>query len=129
MSNLKTGSESENLSRIRDILFGEDLQGIEAKLEFFKKENSEINESLKREFEERIAKIEKTIGDKNIEDSIIEKTNRILEKISELEKNLNQSLDNLKKEQEAKSEALNTNKVNKEEIATLLMELAEKLKQ
>ncbi len=43
MADSKTGSESENLSRIKDILFGEDLQSIEQKLAFFKKENSQIN--------------------------------------------------------------------------------------
>lgn len=57
------GSESENLSRIKEILFGEDLQSIEQKLSIFKKENAEINNQLKTEIEEILNKIEFKIND------------------------------------------------------------------
>ncbi len=82
MADSKTGSESENLSRIRDILFGEDLQSIEQKLAFFKKENSEINSVLKNEIEDRFGKLEKSIEDKlglanNIQKECTESQNKI----------------------------------------------------
>lgn len=63
MSNTKTGSESENLSRIRDILFGEEIQSIEQQIAFFKKENTEKIEHLKKEMVDRLGGIEKSINE------------------------------------------------------------------
>jgi len=37
MAHSNPGSEGENLSRIKDILFGEDLQSIEQKLDVVKR--------------------------------------------------------------------------------------------
>lgn len=56
--------EEDNLSRIRDILFGEDLQGIEKQLSLFKEDSSKAFENLKDGFEDRFAKLEKLLLEK-----------------------------------------------------------------
>jgi len=167
MPNSKTGSEGENLSRIRDILFGEDLQSIESKLAITKKEYSEISDGLKKEFEERLNVIEKALEEKklhsdqslkkHIEDQsdtnkniqqeiqtvdtylkaeieklsgdLKDKTMEIHQKITNLEESLIETINNLKNDQEAKSEKIIANNVSKASMAELLIELAEKIKQ
>ncbi len=165
MADSKTGSESENLSRIKDILFGEDLQSIEQKLAFFKKENSEINSELKTEIENRFSSLEKSINDKlhlannfnqeclesqnktngetkkeisdlngkiqvekeKMEANLSQQNEKILLKITELEKSLSEVIKGLKNEQNVKLEELRINKLSKENVSKLLIEMAEKL--
>jgi len=53
------GNETENLSRIKEILFGEDLSSIEERFEKFKKENTEAFQEIKNDFAAKIEEFEK----------------------------------------------------------------------
>jgi len=79
-----TGKEGENLSRIRDILFGEDLEGIEQKLEVFKNENLALFEKLKQDLDVRLMKIEQLLEQKE------KKTDDTQKKTAEEQKTINQ---------------------------------------
>ena len=83
MTNSNKGTESENLSRIKDILFGEDLQSIEQKFELFKSENSLVQDKIKNEIVDRLAKIELSIETKSKE------VDKIQEKNIEIQKDIN----------------------------------------
>lgn len=107
MEHTNSRSEGENLSRIKDILFGEDLQSIEQKLNIVKDENSSAFEKLKTELENRFKKIELLLQEKFGEiDNVQEKSIEIQKNIDELIKN----------------------KINKDAMADILIELAKKLK-
>ncbi len=67
MAHTNSASEGENLSRIKDILFGEDLQTIEQKLDIAKEENSVAFEKLKTELEDRFKKFELLLMEKTKE--------------------------------------------------------------
>jgi len=73
MANTNPGSEGENLSRIKDILFGEDLQGIEQKLDVVKGENASALDKLKEELTNQLKKIETLIAEKTKEVDIEQK--------------------------------------------------------
>lgn len=155
MTNSKLGSESENLSRIRDILFGEDLQGIEQKLNVAKDENSSVVEKLKEEIEIRFKKIEllqqerfKEVDKKYVESDKVHKTstdelkleiaklnkeiNSSIEqfeiKFSSFEKSINNTIIKFKEDYDLKFNELENNKLDKVAMADILSELAEKLK-
>ncbi|MFK5854797.1 MAG: hypothetical protein QM503_01615 [Bacteroidota bacterium] len=155
MTNSKLGSESENLSRIRDILFGEDLQGIEQKLNVAKDENLSVVEKLKEELEIRFKKIEllqqerfKEVDKKHVELDKVHKTttdelkleiaklskeiNSSIEqfeiKFSSFEKSINNTIIKFKEEYDLKFNELENNKLDKVAMADILNELAEKLK-
>ncbi len=64
MADSNKGSESENLSRIKDILFGDDLQSIEHKLTSFKSENQITHDKLKKDLDERFKSIETELNEK-----------------------------------------------------------------
>lgn len=76
-------TESENLSRIKDILFGEDLQSIDKQFDTFKVDNKEAFNQLKNEIEERFKKIENLLVAKNT------KVEKVQEESVELQKNIN----------------------------------------
>jgi SMC interacting uncharacterized protein involved in chromosome segregation len=155
MAHITQESEGENLSRIRDILFGEDLQSIEQKLDTAKDENSASLEELKTEIEKRLEEIDQlqekkfneivSTQEKNIENqkgslneikqeitSLKELINNSLEqfnnKASNLENTINQSINQLKEEYKLKIEELDNNKLDKNTIADMLIELAENIK-
>ena len=86
MTNSNSGSESENLSRIKEILFGEDLQSIDQKFKSFKDENSLIHETLKKELEDRLKKIEQVLDEKTKE------VDKIQEKSTEVQKDINEEI-------------------------------------
>jgi len=103
MAHTTSGSEGENLSRIKDILFGEDLQSIEQKLGDFKDESSSAFEKLKAELESRFRKIEILLAEKSKEtEKTQEKTLKIQSDVS----------NELKKEIVAISLKINNEKVN-----------------
>ena len=89
MAHKNSESEVENLSRIKDILFGEDLQSIEQKLDIVKRENSSAFEKLKKELETRFKKFELLLQQKTSE------VVKALEKSIDDQNNVN---DELKKE-------------------------------
>jgi len=64
MAHSNPGSEGENLSRIKDILFGEDLQSIEQKLDVVKDKNSTELEKLREELNTRLKELELLISEK-----------------------------------------------------------------
>jgi len=86
MTNTTSGSEGENLSRIKDILFGEDLQSIEQKLGNVKDENFSAFEKLKLELDNRFKKIEFLIEKK------LNEVDNTQEKTIESQKNINNEL-------------------------------------
>jgi len=90
MVHTTSSSEGENLSRIKDILFGDDLQSIEQKLGNFKDENSSAFEELKAELESRFKKIELLLAEKSKEaEKTQEKTLEIQNDVSnELKKEI-----------------------------------------
>ena len=166
MTNSSKGSESENLSRIKDILFGEDLQSIEQKFESFKSENSLVQDKIKNEIVERLEKIELAIEAKSdevdkiqeksievqkdinnefkeeivkitidvknekekFENNLNEKVNELSDKISSLKDSLNLALEEFNKNHTDKLNELKSNKVSKNDIADLFIELADKIK-
>jgi len=67
MAHSNPGSEGENLSRIKDILFGEDLQSIEQKLDVVKDKNSTELEKLREELNTRLKELELLISEKSKE--------------------------------------------------------------
>ena len=148
-------SESENLSRIRDILFGEDLQSIEQKLDTTKGENLALVEKLKAEIENRFKEIEQlqqqkfvdidTIQKKgaevqnnsladikqeivNLKSSIISNIEQFDNKITNLENTINKTINQLKEDYTIKINDLNKNKLDKNTLADMLVELAENIK-
>ena len=148
-------SEGENLSRIRDILFGEDLQSIEQKLDTSKEESSASVEKLKIEIEKRLNEIEQIQQNRlkevdanqekslefqkdslneikqeivNLRTSITDIIEQFDNKIANLENNINQSVNLLKEEYTLKINDLNKNKLDKITLADMLVELAENLK-
>jgi len=155
MAHTTQGSEGENLSRIRDILFGEDLQSIEQKLDTAKDENSATVDELKIEIEKRLKEIEllqekrfkeaDSTQEKNSENqkgslnevkqeiaSLKESISNSLEqfdtKISNLENTINQTINQFKEEYKLKIEKLDSNKLDKATLSDMLVELAENLK-
>ncbi len=86
MAHTNSSSEGENLSRIKDILFGEDLQTIEQKLDIVKKENSVAFEKLKTELENRFKKFELLLQEKTKEVLTVQ------EKSIDIQKNVNDEL-------------------------------------
>jgi len=155
MSNITQVSESENLSRIRDILFGDELQSIEQKLGSTKEENSASVEKLKIDFEDRLKEIEQiqlnrfkevdTNHEKsiklqndslneikqeivNLKSSIDKSLEQFDDKITNLENTINQTINQLKEEYLTRVKDLDKNKLNKTTIADMLVELAENLK-
>ncbi len=155
MSQTTQGSESENLSRIRDILFGEDLQSIEQKLDTTKGENLASVEKLKAEIEIRLKEIEQlqqqkfndadAIQEKSIEfqnDSIAEIKQEIVNlkssiisnieqfdnKLTNLENTINKTTNQLEEELTEKINDPNKNKLEKNTLADMLVELAENIK-
>lgn len=103
MAHTTSGSEGENLSRIKEILFGEDLQSIEQKLGDVKDENSSAFEKLKIELENRFKKIELLIETK------LKDADRTNGKTLEIQKTIN---DELKQEIVNIGIAAKTEKVN-----------------
>jgi len=155
MADTIQGSEGENLSRIRDILFGDDLQSIEQKLDTAKDENLATVDELKIEFEKRLKEIEQIQQNRlkevdanqekslefqkdslneikqeivNLRTSITDSIEQFDNKIANLENNINQSVNLLKEEYTLKINDLNKNKLDKNLFADMLVELAENLK-
>ncbi len=166
MAHKNTESEGENLSRIKDILFGEDLQSIEQKLDIVKGENSSAFDQLKSELENRFKKIELLMKEKskevdkaqekiisvqknvneglkqeiekinievnngkiNLENTTKDNIEQFTNTISKLETTINQTIDKLKNDHESRVNDLNKNKINKDTLADILVELAKKLK-
>ena len=155
MADTIQGSEGENLSRIRDILFGEDLQSIEQKLDTSKEESSASVEKLKIEIEKRLNEIEQIQQNRlkevdanqekslefqkdslneikqeivNLKSSIKDSIEQFDNKIANFENNINQSVNLLKEEYTLKIDDLNKNKLDKNTLADMLVELAENLK-
>ncbi len=58
----KKNTEGENLSRIKEILFGEDLTSIEDRFEAFRKESSESLRKLEVGFAKKLSDLEKLIN-------------------------------------------------------------------
>ena len=77
-------NESENLSRIKDILFGEDLQSIDEQFKAFKDERSTAFEQLKQQLDERFKKIEDLLSRKSSE------VEKVQEESIEVQKTINQ---------------------------------------
>jgi len=148
-------SESENLSRIRDILFGEDLQSIEQKLDTTKDENLALVEKLKIDIENRLKNVEQLQQQKfndvdaiqkksielqndsladikqeivNLKSSIISNIEQFDNKITNLENTINKTINQLKEDYTIKITDLNKNKLDKNTLADMLAELAENIK-
>jgi len=155
MTNTNNASESENLSRIRDILFGEDLQSIEQKLDATKEESSDIVKNLKAELEIRIKKFEQLQNDKfeeiskdraktdddwkkaikelknevsKIENIVNNSVAQFDVKLTNLEEKLISSIDKLKEENQTMHSKLFETKLDKTALADMLAELSEKLR-
>jgi len=155
MTNTNNASESENLSRIRDILFGEDLQSIEQKLDATKEESSDIVRNLKAELEIRIKKFEQLQNDKfeqiskdraktdddwkkaikelknevsKIENIVNNSVAQFDVKLTNLEGKLISSIDKLKEENQTIHSKLFETKLDKTALANMLAELSEKLR-
>lgn len=77
-------NESENLSRIKEILFGEDLQSIDEQFASYKIENKNAFEQLKSELENRLTRIEDLLIKKN------QAVEKVQEKTQEVQKVINQ---------------------------------------
>ena len=128
-------NESENLSRIRDILFGEDLQSIEHKLSIFREESDKLLDELKNDFEQKISYLEKVIIAKekelNTENEKVKEENRklVLEAkndISEISKELKSEKAEFQKSLEEKSVQIEKTVV---EIEKTLLGSIEKLRE
>jgi len=76
-------NESENLSRIKEILFGDDLQSIDEQFASYKEANNKAFEQLKGEIENRFSRIEELLITKN---EIVEK---VQEETQEVQKTIN----------------------------------------
>ncbi len=118
MSSIDKTNESENLSRIRDILFGEDLQGIEQKLSEFRTSNEKILNEVSADFKSHLKELERQVkelsnkqiveskkqeeGKKNINDQVEKKietvNNQIKEEKKSFETELNKKISEIKKE-------------------------------
>lgn len=119
MTDTKSSPEGENLSRIKDILFGEDLQGIDQKFDVFKKENSSAFEKLKRDLETRFRKIDQLLGEKDKEAHIVQEKNVEVQETTNA--NLKKEISNIKLE--IKNEKINIENA----ISNNLQELTEKI--
>ncbi len=147
-------SEVENLSRIRDILFGEDLQSIEQKIGVAKDENSFAFKNLKKELNNSIKEIGILQKDKfkeldgnlksynetqksiiveikrdiiKIENTFNEKIKNISDKISNAESSFNEIIKQIKEEHNNYVNMLSDSKIDKKVLAEILIEAASKL--
>mgnify|MGYP002628792006 CR=1 FL=1 len=166
MADKSSGSEGDNLSRIKDILFGEDLQSIENKLDTVKDASSSAYEKLKAELDDRFKKMDMLLQEKlkevekvhsdskenqsNINDELKQTIaninteisneknyleNRVNESVeqtakslSTLEEAINNTIDKVKQYNEMQVNDLRKNNINKDVLADILTELAEKLR-
>lgn len=78
------GNETENLSRIKEILFGEDLTSIDERLENFKKENAVAFQDIKDYFNKQAEGLEKLINEnqKHFETNVL-KTEKLQDNFKE----------------------------------------------
>lgn len=78
------GNETENLSRIKEILFGEDLTSIDERLENFKKENAVAFQDIKDYFTKQAEGLEKLINEnqKHFETNVL-KTEKLQDNFKE----------------------------------------------
>ncbi|PLX11157.1 MAG: hypothetical protein C0598_08805 [Marinilabiliales bacterium] len=77
-------NETENLSRIKEILFGEDLSSIEERFEKFKLENKASFENIQDEFKQKLLEIEKVLSEqKQNSDSQFKTNDSVLKKLSD----------------------------------------------
>lgn len=84
------GNETENLSRIKEILFGEDLSSIEERFEEFKKENVEAFHKIKNDFAAKMEEFEKLVNEKQKHVETAAKTSQDFQKTfsEKVEKNI-----------------------------------------
>jgi dsDNA-specific endonuclease/ATPase MutS2 len=155
MANTTQVSEVENLSRIRDILFGDELQSIEQKLGAAKDNNINVVEKLKYEIENRLKDIELLQQEKLNEAGRVQESNFKIQselldelkqeiadlngtinsnkeqfdvKLANLENTANQTINQLKEDYELIINNLKSSKVDKNSLADMLNDLAENLK-
>lgn len=103
-------SDAENLSRIREILFGSEIEGIENRVQLVKDEISQIiqqfesegkqkNQELKRFVDDRLLALERLIEEKNLrQDTRLEGLDTELNKIRQ---HFDNSIDELNKQIES----------------------------
>jgi seryl-tRNA synthetase len=84
----KNSTEGENLSRIKEILFGEDLTSIEDKFDLFRKESLGAISKLEADLVEKIGKLEKLISVGK------EKTEKLQGENNQFQKSINKAINN-----------------------------------
>ncbi|PLX02036.1 MAG: hypothetical protein C0595_12715 [Marinilabiliales bacterium] len=84
------GNETENLSRIKEILFGEDLSSIEERFDNFKNENIAAFQEIKSDFEKKMVEFEKLLSQKQKQtETTVKETQEIQETFKDtVEKNI-----------------------------------------
>lgn len=123
---VEKGSETENLSRIKEILFGEDLTSIEERLENFKKENAAAFQDIKDDFKNKMDEFEKLLSEKQKQtETTVKKTQELQHTFKDkIEENItNVNLEIVKEKTKIQETIQKIEEKNNEKVENLIKDI------